>query len=340
LPKHKENNMGQGETKATDIRVSVVIPAHNAAGSIAQCLRSVRQAMPDNLETEIIVVDHGSTDETAKIAAEEGGRVVYADPKRVLGPGGARNFGAQASQGNLLAFLDADVVLPGQWLTIGLAQFRNGFQGVLGFPFVAPEGAGWVGRVWSARSCIDKEGICNVDLLSGCNLLLNRSVFEKVHGFRSELITAQDKDFSMRIQEAGYGVLLMPQPPVIHLDYEKSLLHFAWKEYRRQLYTLHLARIHHFNLRSLRNPLLSAFHVSCMAAVLACAVTARLPLLAVACGLWIFPSLWFCVRRRRARLGPADTLRLLFLYWIRWNAAGCALLAQALRWFRNLFKRG
>lgn len=92
----------------TDPVVSVIIPAHNAAGTLAETLRSARAQTYTPLE--IIVVDDGSTDLTQEIAhrqAEKDARIrVFAQRQR--GPGAARNLGIHAAKGVLIAPLDAD----------------------------------------------------------------------------------------------------------------------------------------------------------------------------------------------------------------------------------------
>ena len=86
-------------------RFSVVIPAFNAKGTLARAIESVRaQSWPAH---EIIVVDDGSTDATATIAAGFGAAVhLVRQPNR--GVAAARNAGAAAASGDWLAFLDAD----------------------------------------------------------------------------------------------------------------------------------------------------------------------------------------------------------------------------------------
>jgi glycosyltransferase involved in cell wall biosynthesis len=90
--------------------LSVVIPARNAAAFLAAAVASVRaQTSP---VTEIVVVDDGSTDATAQLAAELGARVVTQAP---AGAAAARNHGAEIATGEWLAFLDADDLwLPGK----------------------------------------------------------------------------------------------------------------------------------------------------------------------------------------------------------------------------------
>lgn len=98
----------------TSDNISVVIPAYNAAGTIGRALDSViAQTHPAR---EIIVVDDGSTDRTAQVVSEYGGRVEYLYQDNA-GPGAARNAGIRAARGEWIAFLDAD----DEWLPHRLA---------------------------------------------------------------------------------------------------------------------------------------------------------------------------------------------------------------------------
>ena len=93
--------------------VSVVMPAYNAGPYIEQAIRSVLEQDYPNIE--LIVVDDGSKDGTPEAV-----EALFGDRVRVLrqkngGPAAARNLGIRASNGTLLAFLDADDVwLPGK----------------------------------------------------------------------------------------------------------------------------------------------------------------------------------------------------------------------------------
>jgi glycosyltransferase involved in cell wall biosynthesis len=83
--------------------VSVVIPARNAEAFLGEALASVREQRPPVLE--IIVIDDGSTDESARVAAACGARLVRL---RRSGPSAARNVGIRIAHGTWVAFLDAD----------------------------------------------------------------------------------------------------------------------------------------------------------------------------------------------------------------------------------------
>jgi glycosyltransferase involved in cell wall biosynthesis len=113
----------------TLIDVSVIVPAYNVEGTIAQCIESVL-AQKTREQFELIVVDDGSIDNTAGVAARyEGVRVL----RQVnSGAGVARNLGAREARGDVLCFIDADCVATPGWLDALLGAIRAGADGVKG----------------------------------------------------------------------------------------------------------------------------------------------------------------------------------------------------------------
>lgn len=97
----------------TQIQLSIVIPAYNAAPYIAECLHSV-MVQTDCPPFEVIVVDDGSTDGTYEIVEQKFPEVRLFRQSNA-GPGAARNQGAEKAVGEILIFHDADdVMLPGR----------------------------------------------------------------------------------------------------------------------------------------------------------------------------------------------------------------------------------
>jgi glycosyltransferase involved in cell wall biosynthesis len=84
-------------------KISIIIPAHNEAENIGALVREIRSLHP---EAEVIVVDDGSTDETAR-TAHEAGAAVYSHPYNI-GNGAAIKSGMRAASGDIMVFMDAD----------------------------------------------------------------------------------------------------------------------------------------------------------------------------------------------------------------------------------------
>ena len=87
--------------------VSVIIPSYNYAGFLLHAVSSVLQQRCPQVEVEVIVVDDGSTDNTAEVARSFGPDVHYIYQEN-QGLSAARNAGLHAARGDFIAFLDAD----------------------------------------------------------------------------------------------------------------------------------------------------------------------------------------------------------------------------------------
>jgi glycosyltransferase involved in cell wall biosynthesis len=112
--------------------VSVIVPAHNRAGSIAAAIDSIRKQTFGDFE--IVVVDDGSSDDTAGIAraiAEHEPRLRVCSHSQNRGAQAARNTGIRAARGEWIAFLDSDDVYYPDSIEIRLAAARTAGLGVV-----------------------------------------------------------------------------------------------------------------------------------------------------------------------------------------------------------------
>jgi glucosyl-3-phosphoglycerate synthase len=94
--------------------VSVIVPARNEQATVAGVVGPLLDELPPGLVDEVLVVDGGSSDDTASVAAAAGARVLRlpatSDGQLLTGKGGALWWGQQQAAGDLLVFLDADVL--------------------------------------------------------------------------------------------------------------------------------------------------------------------------------------------------------------------------------------
>lgn len=121
------------------MRISLILPAKNEAEGLRRTLPGLRELLP---EAELIVVDDGSSDETAAVAREHGARVLSSPYS--MGNGAAIKRGARAAQGEILMFLDADGQHGAAAIPELLAKLENGFDMAVG-------ARGWDGQASVGR---------------------------------------------------------------------------------------------------------------------------------------------------------------------------------------------
>jgi glycosyltransferase involved in cell wall biosynthesis len=107
--------------------LSIVIPAKNEAASIGEVVARAKEAYPD---AEVLVVDDGSTDQTAALAADAGATVIR-HPES-LGNGASVKTGARAARGTILAFMDGDGQHDPRELASLLPKLDDGYQMAIG----------------------------------------------------------------------------------------------------------------------------------------------------------------------------------------------------------------
>src|ERR1700747_52058 len=95
-------------------RLSAIVPVRNGSMHLSRCLEALNRS--DYPGFEVIVVDDCSTDDTPQIAERYGVR--YLRTARPMGPSGARNYGVEHASGEIVVFVDADVVVPADALRL------------------------------------------------------------------------------------------------------------------------------------------------------------------------------------------------------------------------------
>lgn len=180
-------------------QVSVVVPCYNAERYVAETLDSILRQ--EGVSYEIVAVNDGSTDDTAKVLERYGDRIRVVSQANG-GLSAARNAGAAASRGEALAFLDSDdLLLPGALAHLHAALSESG-RGVAYGEAIAIDGEGKpiTGRPMGYRS---PEGdtlraLCAGTLFQPSAGMVRRDLFERVGGFDTSLNSVEDLDFQYR----------------------------------------------------------------------------------------------------------------------------------------------
>ncbi len=222
-----------GDDDEREIKTSVIIPVFNQVEYTFQALRSLAREV-DFKETEVIVVNNASRDETARVLAHFEGlvRVIHNEENR--GFVDACNQGAAEARGRFLVFLNNDTFgLPG-WLDALVATVeRDERAGAVGSLFLYPTGVvqeagsivwrdggahhyGWGGSAEDARYTFARE----VDYCSGASLLVRRDLFERLGGFDRRYAPAyyEDVDLCFGVRSLGYKVFYQPASRLVHYE--------------------------------------------------------------------------------------------------------------------------
>lgn len=97
------------QSKDYEVKVSIIIPIYNSRRTLE---RAIRSAMKQTVNTEIIVIDDGSTDGSKKIIQKFSEKIIAIDNRVNIGPGPSRNKGILQARGRYVMFMDADDILP------------------------------------------------------------------------------------------------------------------------------------------------------------------------------------------------------------------------------------
>ncbi len=203
------------------MRLSVVVPAHNAEATVAAAVRSAldQTRAPD----EVVVVDDGSTDATPTVVRE------IAGPVRLVvrsqgGPSAARNSGVAAASGNWIAFLDAD----DEWHPEKLEHQLQMVQGdvVLVATDWSRDPVGSPVPVPLPTTVLTTSEILLLNRFQTSTVLLRRDAFEAAGRFDSSLDGVEDWDMWLRASRQG-TVVKLDWPFVRYTDvatgYSKAL---------------------------------------------------------------------------------------------------------------------
>lgn len=197
---------------------SVVVPVHDGGGVFARCLAALGQSTFRSYE--LIVVDDGSTDDSAAVARSLGAAVLETGARS--GPARARNLGAEAARGRYLLFLDADceVEAPTLERLAAVLESDRGIAAAFGSYDDQPASPTFLSQYknlqhhWTHQSGRPEAAT----FWAGCGAV-KREAFLEVGGFdgeRYERPSVEDIELGYRLRDHGHRIRLVKRVKVKH----------------------------------------------------------------------------------------------------------------------------
>ena len=198
------------DAQDSSIRISIIVPVYNNPHELPECVSALRASAPPY--SQIIVVDDASTDNTHSVATGMGVRVFRL--AKNSGPAAVRNFGARHAQGDILFFVDADVILaPGAVDCVrDVFEAHPDVAAVFGSYDAAPRAKGVVSQFRNLlHHFVHQNGNPEASTFwAGCGAI-RRSVFDEIGGFDEKRFTRasiEDIELGYRARQAGHRILL------------------------------------------------------------------------------------------------------------------------------------
>ncbi len=208
-------------------RISVVVCSYNGASTIRDTFEGLADL--DYPNYEVIIVNDGSTDATAKIAKEYDVHLISTENR---GLSNARNTGMYEASGEIIAYIDDDAYPDSQWLKYLASAYMNSEHGGIGGPNINPAGDGPIADC-VANSPGGPLHVLTTDEIAehipGCNMTFRTAALVEINGFDPVYRAAgDDVDVCWRIQQAGYTIGFHPSAFVWH--HCRNSIKMYWKQ--------------------------------------------------------------------------------------------------------------
>jgi len=197
--------------------LTVVIPVHNGETTLTRCLDAILESTLEGVE--IIVVDDGSTDGTADILDRFPVRTLHHD--RARGAALARNAGAAVARGDLICFVDSDILVAGDTLSEVVKSLEapdvDGVVGMLGKETEAKNFSSQYENLYMHYMYLNHSE--EMDIFYTSLAAIRRKVFMAVGGFEESYAGAgiEDMELGQRLVTLGHRLILNKNLQVYHL---------------------------------------------------------------------------------------------------------------------------
>ncbi|MFH1862815.1 MAG: glycosyltransferase [bacterium] len=244
------------------IDITVVIVSYNVRPFLDHCLQSIKRAA-EGLSLQIIVVDNASTDSSAEMIEQRYPEVELISNRENVGFGRANNQAFERSQGEAVLILNPDSFVQEDTLRSLWKRFcQSNDVGAIGPKIIQPDGTFEPRSMrgfptpWAAFSFLsglsalfprrklfnrylltylDPNQEHDVDALSGCCMMVRRSLLRELKGFDPDyFMYGEDLDLCYRIRKAGYRILYYPATRIVHFKGESTRRSNLDREYHFQ----------------------------------------------------------------------------------------------------------
>jgi GT2 family glycosyltransferase len=206
--------------------ISFVVIAHNEERSLGTALSSILRQRAGDHPYEVVVVDDGSTDTTYAVAAD----VARNDPQirllrldRNRGRGYARHHGIAAARGEAIATVDADIVLPDDWLARCLAELDSASASAVCGTAVPDGDVAFLYSTFRLRPRV----VPHAARITGNNALYRSEIFQHAT-FDPNLRDGEDVALSEQLQALGVGLRTVPGLVVDHKESKSTAQALRW----------------------------------------------------------------------------------------------------------------
>jgi len=204
------------------MKVSVVLIAHNITEKIDSSLNSVLNQ--DFVDYEVVVVDDGSTDNTAEKVKRYPVTLVR---QKNEGVPAARNAGARVSKGDVIIFLDGDCVVQSDFIEKMVEPFQKPkISMTQGYIDIANPGS-LVARLIFMKARYLFQNLEYLDFAWGGCIAVRSSLFRQLGGFNTRWKHSEDKELSRRILKQGYAIYLVKEAKFLHPFVESLFKHLS-----------------------------------------------------------------------------------------------------------------
>ena len=220
------------------MKISIIIPVYNSSLTLKECLDAVFDSSFKNFE--VIVVSDNSSDHSVKIAKQYQCKIIELPQNK--GPAFARNKGNQAAEGDILLFVDSDVVIKKDALNYLSDEFSyNEIDAIQGIYSHEPIYKNIVTQYQQSYTSyyIWPKNKKYASTLSTCCFAIRKKIFIQLKGFDTNIkrATCEDEVFGYELIDRGYKILILRELNVEHRVHY-NIRHFIKRTFNR--YTSHM----------------------------------------------------------------------------------------------------